>query len=141
VSGNWGNNNGGSSSNMANNRSNYEITRDVKYEYGLPATVAGMGKKLEKKVTIIDTNNILETPEPTNFGKHYQEEMPIGNGATTHFEKKLRLINQKLSRVTNVRQRERYKRKYIRQMQEWLDKRDAAYEAYIKTNRNKKLSL
>ena len=107
-------------------------TATIRREYGEPETEAGLNKKLNPKRQIIVTD-FLGSGEDANFGRHYYEKGQDSN--TSVWGKKLADANTDITNYGNPRRNNRYVRDYYRSFKKWLEERDKAYEAFIKSIR------
>lgn len=131
----------GSSSSSKTKKSSEQIEKErrantatIKKEYGEPATEAGLGRRLERKERMV-VDNFLGSGESVDFGRHYREVNQDANNSV--WMRKLIRAEQAINNAQNQNRVERYRRQYYRRFREWLNERDKAYEAYIKSSRQK----
>lgn len=113
-------------------RSKKNTARYVKREYGEPATEAGLRKHLEGKTRIVE-EDFLGSGEEADFGRHYREVNQDADNSM--WRRKLKRAEEAINNVQNQNKVDKYRRQYYKLLKEWLDERDKAYEAYIKSIR------
>lgn len=107
---------------------------NVEQTYGKPETVAGLGKKLEKKMPIT-VDNFLGTDKNVNFGRHYYEVGQRSGANNTKWAGKLAEAQANVSNARRQNRTNRYVNQWYKQLKQWLEARDKAYEQYIRNRK------
>lgn len=107
---------------------------NVEQTYGKPETVAGLGKKLERKMPIT-VEDFLGTGKDVNFGRHYYEEGQRGGSNNTKWAGKLAEAQRSVDNARRQNRANRYANQWYKQLKQWLEARDKAYEQYIRNRK------
>lgn len=103
----------------------------IETEYGQPLMAAN-GKRLENKQPMV-AENFLDSGQEVNLGMHYLEDNQ--NGANSYYKL---FLNKLKNNYDIVRASPKRLDSYRKVLEKWLDKRDKAYEEYVKLGKQLK---
>lgn len=146
TGGSSGGNGSGSNSSTSKNNSRsrsrenrpreFHTRNQVIREYGEPATVGFMGRRLERRQPV-RVENFLGSGQAVNFGRHYVERNQDDAGSVWN----ARLDRAAANIAAAGGNPRRNIRQYRRLVDEWLNERDVAYEQYVKLPRGGALAF
>ena len=114
---------------------------EIKREFGVPETKNGMGKELTDKRPMV-LEKFLGGEEDANFGAHHFEEYQESNKNSVWHQKLNSIMKNYNENLTpeekgnpNCKKCRKLREGAFKDLKDWLNARDKAYESYLKANK------